>query len=230
MGNHKERYVSDKLQWEEIPLFGDVLSADIVEPGQNIRIVMNNRFQYAFLSLMFPDMGVQGSLASSIWLESEGERFPAGSPEFCLRVGSMIRHRGLMANISIRENLLLPFLYCGDEEKLQSAKSRVDEVAEFLGLEGLDTQAGERSGYTHALVSLGHCVLQEPDVIVAQEVHVGMSPDRLKKFAVKAREALEKLGSGVLYLSGSEHEGSGLKFIRTHQIVDDSVSDVSGIW
>ncbi|HKI60199.1 MAG TPA: hypothetical protein VKA23_04115 [Mariprofundaceae bacterium] len=222
--------MSDRLQWEEIPLFGDVLPADAVERGQNVRIVMNNRFQYAFLSLMFPDMGVQGSLASSIWLESDGKRFPAGTPEFCLHVGSMIRHRGLMANISIRENLLLPFLYCGDEVKLQRAKSRVDEVAEFLGLEGLDTQAGERSGYTHALVSLGHCVLQEPDVIVAQEVHVGMSPDRLKKFAAKAKEALEQLGAGVLYLSGSAHEGSGLKFVRTHQIVDDSVSDVSGIW
>ncbi len=222
--------MSDSLQWEEIPLFGDVLPADVVKRGQNIRIVMNNRFQYAFLSLMFPDMGVQGSLASSIWLESDGKRFAAGTPEFCLRVGSMIRHRGLMANISIRENLLLPFLYSGDEERLQKARSRVDEVAEFLEIEGLDTQAGERSGYTHALVSLGHCILQEPDVIVAQEVHVGMSPDRLQRFASKARDALEKLGSGVLYLSGSEHEGSGLTFVRTHQIVDDSVSDVSGIW
>ena len=222
--------MSDRLEWEEIPLFGDVLSADAVERGQNIRIVMNNRFQYAFLSLMFPDMGVQGSLASSIWLESDGKRYPAGTPEFCLRVGSMIRHRGLMANITIRENLLLPFLYSGDEAKLQRARSRVDEVAEFLGLEKLDSQAGERSGYTHALVSLGHCLLQEPDVIVAQEVHVGMTPDQLKKFAAKAKEALEQLGSGVLYLSSSEQEGSGLKFVRTHQIVDDSVSDVSGIW
>lgn len=222
--------MSDRLEWEEIPLFGDVLSADMVERERNIRIVMNNRFQYAFLSLMFPDMGAQGSLASSIWLESDGKRYPAGTPEFCLRVGSMIRHRGLMANISIRENLLLPFLYSGDEARLQRAKERVDEVAAFLELERLDSQAGERSGYTHALVSLGHCMLQEPDVIVAQEVHVGMTPARLKKFAAKAREALEQLGSGVLYLSASEDEGSGLNFVHTHRIVDDSVPDVSGIW
>lgn len=222
--------MSDRLEWEEIVLFGDVLSADVVERGRNIRIVMNNRFQYAFLSLMFPDMGVQGSLASLIWLEGDGKRYPAGTPEFCLRVGSMIRNRGLIANISIRENLLLPFLYSGDEAKLQKAKARVNEVAEFLELERLDSQAGERSGYTHALVSLGHCILQEPDVIVAQEVHVGMTPDQLQKFAVKAREALEQLGAGVLYLSASEYEASELDFVRTHQIVDDSVSDVSGIW
>ncbi|MFC1536373.1 hypothetical protein ACFL48_00990 [Pseudomonadota bacterium] len=222
--------MSDVLQWEDLKLFGDLLPADRVARGESVRIVMNNRFQYAFLSLMFPDMGEQGSLASSIWLQSGDERYLAGTSEFCLRVGSMIRHRGLMANLSLRENLLLPFLYCGDEGRLQKAKTRVDEVAEFVGLERLEQQAGERSGYTHALLSLGHCLLQQPDVIVAQEVHVGMSPDRAQGFREKAKAAVELLGSGVLYLSASEHEGSGLKFARTHEIVDDSVPDVSGVW
>jgi len=222
--------MSDVLQWDDLKLFGDLLPADRVACGESVRIVMNNRFQYAFLSLMFPDMGEQGSLASSIWLQSGDERYSAGSPEFCLRVGSMIRHRGLMANLSLRENLLLPFLYCGDEDRLHRAKKRVDEVAEFVGLERLEQQAGERSSFTHALLSLGHCMLQQPDVIVAQEVHVGMSPDRAQTFREKAKAALELLGSGVLYLSGSEHEGSGLKFARTHEISDDSVSDVSGVW
>jgi len=188
------------------------------------------RFQFAFLSLMFPDMGAQGSLASSIWLDSKGKQYQAGSPEFCQRVGSMIRHRGLMANISIRENLLLPFLYAADPDVLHRAREQADDVAEFLGLEGLDSQAGERSNYTHALVSLGHCMLKKPDVIVAQEVHVGMTPERLQMFSEKAREAVERLGSGVLYLSASEHEGSGLQFARSHTIADDSVPDVSGIW
>jgi len=222
--------MSEVLHWDDLKLFGDLLPADQVSRGDNVRIVMNNRFQYAFLSLMFPDMGEQGSLASSIWLQSEDVRYPAGSPEFCLRVGSMIRHRGLMANLSLRENLLLPFLYCGDEECLQSARDRIDEVAEFIGLDQLDQQAGERSGFTHALVSLGHCMMQKPDVIVAQEVHAGMSPDRLQLFRERAKAALDLLGSGVLYLSASEHEGSDLTFARTHEIIDDSVPDVSGIW
>lgn len=222
--------MSDVLQWNELMLFGDVLPADQVSRGENVRIVMNNRFQYAFLSLLFPDMGEQGSLASSIWLQSGDERYSAGSHEFCQRVGSMIRHRGLMANLSLRENLLLPFLYCGDEARLQRAKERVDEVAEFVGLERLEQQAGERSGYTHALLSLSHCLLLEPDIIVAQEVHVGMSPDRSQVFREKAAIALQELGSGVLYLSASVNEGSDLTFARTHEIVDDSVPDVSGIW
>ena len=220
----------DRLCWDEIMLFGDTLAADCVSPGDNVRIIMNTRFQYAFLSLMFPELGAQGSLASSIWLEREGKRFPAGSPEFCLYVGSMIRHRGLMANLSIRENLLLPFLYCSDQSYLDDAKARLEEVAEFLGLEGLDSQAGHRSSYTHALVSLGHCLLKKPDIIVAQEVHVGMSPERLAIFAEKARESVEMLDAGVLYLTSTPQEGSMLTFARNHEISNDSVPDVSGIW
>lgn len=222
--------MKDRLCWEEISIFGDKLPADSVSSGDNVRIIMNTRFQYAFLSLMFPDMGVHGSLASSIWLESGGERYPAGSLGFCQRVGSMIRQRGLMANLSIRENLLLPFLYDSDERHLTEAKERLDEVAEFLGLDALDTQAGHRSSYTHALVSLGHCLLKQPDIIVAQEVHVGMSPERLASFAEKARSAVEMLDAGVLYLTSTLYEGSLLTFARSHEISNDAVPDVSGIW
>ena len=57
-----------------------------------------------------------------------------------------------------------------------------------------------------------------------------MAPDRSQTFRKKARAALELLGSGVLYLSASVHEGSDLEFARTHEITDDSVPDVSGIW
>jgi len=211
-------------------LFGKRLKADCVSPGDNVRIIMDTRYQYAFLGLMFPDPGAQTKPSSSIWLESGEDRYPAGSPEFCQRVGSMIRQRGMMANLSIRENLLLPFLYGADEEALADARDRVDEVAAFLGLEGLDMQAGQRSSFTHALVSLGHCLLKRPDIIVAQEVHLGMSPERLAHFAEKAMQSVERLKAGVLYLSSSRHEGSRFVFARSHEMHGEEVSDLSGEW
>ena len=91
-------------------------------------------------------------------------------------------------------------------------------------------QAGERSAYTHALVSLGHGLLKRTDVIVAQEVHVGMPPERLQIFRDKVTEAMQKLEAGVLYLTASMHEGSGLEFSQTYEIECDNVPDVSGIW
>jgi len=222
--------VRNRLCWEELTLYGKQLEADCVSPGNNVRIVMDTRFQYAFLGQMFPDLGAPGTHDCSIWLDSGEERYPAGSPEFCKHVGSMIRQRGMMANLSIRENLLLPFLYGADEEALEEAKGRLEEVAAFLGLEGLDAQAGQRSSFTHALVSLGHCLLKRPDIIVAQEVHLGMSPERLAHFAEKAIQSVERLNAGVLYLTSSPNEGSRMTFARSHEISGEEAPEISGVW
>lgn len=223
--------MSNLLRWEGLTLFGQQLPDESIGRGENVRLVMNNRFQFAFLGDAFPVVRALDEAPAPIWVESGGERYYAGTPGFCMRIGSMIRNRGLMANLSIRENLLLPFLY-GDDRKLLARKEKdVDEVAEFVGLTPcLNEQAGERSAYTHALVSLGHCLLLQPDVIVAQEVHVGMPPERLQRFSEIATMALQRLGSGVLYITSSEHEGSGIVFHRTHTIEDDTVPDVSGVW
>jgi hypothetical protein len=58
-------------------------------------------------------------------------------------------------------------------------------------------------------------MLLHPAIIVAQEIHVGMSPDRLMRFRDMAIGALRQLGSGLLYLTSSEYEGSGVRFDRT---------------
>ncbi|MDX8396124.1 MAG: hypothetical protein R8K22_06895 [Mariprofundaceae bacterium] len=223
--------MSDELHWHDVTLFGQTLPADKVCRGESVRFVMNNRLQYTFLAYFFPDFELHNDDQSPVWIENAGKKFFTGDSEYCTRIGSMIRNRGLMANLSLRENLLLPFLYGSDSNKLKMAEKEVDEIAEFIGLtESLHEQAGERSAFTHAMISLGHCLLQKPDVIIAQEVHVGMPPERLKLFRETAVEALERLGSGMLYLTSSVHEGSGMSFVRTHEIEDDSVPDVSGIW
>jgi len=224
-------FVSDMLHWRAMDVCDKQLPADYICRGKHIRFVMNASMQHMFLSRFFPQFMLNEGDASHVWLEHLGKRVEAGKPAYCARVGSMIRRRGLLANLSVRENLLLPFLYTEDTSYLQKAEDEVDDVAEFLGLSSLlYEQAGERSAYTHALVSLGHCLLKRPDVIVVQEVHVGMSPERLHVFRDKAKEAMQKLQAGVLYLTSSMHEGSGLEFSRTYEIECDNVPDVSGIW
>jgi len=207
--------VSDTLRWRELDMHGGTVPSGKVSFGEYVRLVMDGRCQYDFMRHLFFEADA-GEEAWQVWLETDTASIQAGTPEFVERVGSMIRHRGLLANLSLRENLLLPFLYRGDSEKLQQAEKEIDEVAEFIGLApSLNEQAGERSAYTHALVSLGRCLLLHPDIIVAQEVHVGMPPERLAHFRALALEALNVLGSGVLYLTASEHEGSGVEFVRT---------------
>ena len=204
------------LWWQGLRLLDMQLPVASVGVGEHVRLIMDAPCQHAMMEKIIHRSQAGGADAWQVWLETEQGRFPVDAPEFHARVGIMIRHRGLLANLSLRENLLLPFLYHGDGERIAAAEHELDGVAERLGLAGmLHEQAGERSGYTHALVSLGRCMLLHPAVIVAQEIHVGMSPEHLERFRELAIAALAQLGSGLLYLTSTEHEGSGVHFDRT---------------
>ncbi|HKI62402.1 MAG TPA: hypothetical protein VKA31_08930 [Mariprofundaceae bacterium] len=208
--------MSDTLNWRELNMGFASIPAASVAYGEYLRLVMDSQFQMDFIYHVFPNSDGHGDTSWQMWLETEAASYPVGTPEFSCRIGSMIRHRGLLANLSLRENLLLPFLYRMDHAALLRATEEVDSVAEWLGMAStLDERAGERSSYTHALVSLGRCMLAKPAIIIAQEVHIGMSPERLAHFRELAEQALQQLGSGLVYLTATEHEGSGLAFSRT---------------
>jgi ABC-type multidrug transport system ATPase subunit len=222
--------VTGTLFWNELQLGRSVIPASHVELGEHVRLIIDFQYQYDFMQHLFTPADCLDAQSWEIWLETESASYHAGTAEFITRLGSMIRHRGLLSNLSLRENLLLPFLYSGNEESLEQAMDELEEVANWLGLSAiLDQQAGERTTYTHALVSLGRCLLIKPSIIVAQEVHVGMSPDHLDHFRKLSMAALERLGSGLLYLTASTNEGSGLNFSRTltveanHESFKDSV-------
>ncbi|MDQ6954149.1 MAG: hypothetical protein Q9M20_01750 [Mariprofundaceae bacterium] len=220
--------LSDALHWSLIPIYDQNVPADHICRGRHIRLIMNSRMQYMLLKHFFPD---HESSDHYVWLTHEKKNSAAGGALFCRHVGSMIRRRGLLANLSIRENLLLPFLYAEGGKSLEKAEHEVTEVAESLGLSALlYEQAGERSAYTHALVSLGRCILKKSSVIIMQEVHMGMPPERLQIFHHKVKQTIQCLGSGVLYLTSFQDEGSGLEFSQTHEIKCDNVPDMSGIW
>jgi len=202
-----------RMCWRDMRLLERALPAGCVSRGERKRIVMPRRCQYVWLHGLFPDQVLQGKEGWQLWLETDEASFQAGSRMFLDKVVSILNHRGIIANLSLRENLLLPFLYCGNEHALIQAEQDLPEVAVFLGLSGtLDEQAGERSAYTHGIISLGRCMLQKPDIVVAQDVHCGMPPHRLQRFRDFFLEAMESLQAGLLYLSTSEHDGSGIIF------------------
>lgn len=208
--------MTSTLFWRQLQLEHSVVPASHVHVGECVRLVINLQGQYEFMQQLFTQPHNLDEREWQIWLETDVASYHAGSGEFITRIGSMIRHQGMLAHLSLRENLLLPFLYQGDEQRLEQAMVELEEIADWLGLlEMLDQQAGERTTYTHALVSLGRCLLIRPSVIVAQEVHLGMPPDQLEHFRTLGMAAIEQLGSGLLYLTASPNEGSGLDFSRT---------------
>lgn len=204
------------LWWRNLRLLDRQMPGGSVGVGEHVRLVMDAPYQHAMMDQIIHRSQAGGADAWRVWLEAEQGRFAVDAPEFHARIGIMIRHRGLLANLSLRENLLLPFLYHGDATRIAGAERELDAIASWLGLaDVLHEQAGERSGYMHALVSLGRCLLSRPAIIVAQEIHVGMSPEHLERFRELAIAALARLGSGLLYLTSTEQEGSGVHFDRT---------------
>jgi hypothetical protein len=204
------------LFWRQLHLGRSTIPASHVNFGEYVRLVIDLQDQHDFMQHLFTPIDCPDEREWQIWLETDAASYHAGTSEFIIRLGSMIRHQGMLAHLSLRENLLLPFLYRGDQERLEQAMDELEEVADWLGLLAmLDQQAGERTTYTHALVSLGRCLLSRPPIIVAQEVHVGMPPEQLEHFKALSIAALERLGAGLLYLTESSNEGSGLDFSRT---------------
>ena len=217
--------MSDTLHWSALHLGQTMVPAATVAHGEYVRLVMNYHCQYAFMQHMFCLKEDDRENGWKMWLESNSNSYPSGTPEFSIRIGSMIRQRGLIANLTLRENLLLPFLYHGDQQRLERASDEIVEVARRFGIDSsLDEKAGERSTYTHAIISLTRCMLVKPAIIVAQEVHIGMPPEQLDRFRAFSMQALEQLGAGLLYLTGSVDEGSGLDYARTLTIVPDCQS------
>ena len=202
------------LHWRDMPLSGGSEWSGYVASGERVHAVAPLPDQFDWLDHCYRTEKEQH--VWRIWLETGSDSRRSGSQEFFGNVASMLIGRGLMANLSMRENLLLPFLYRTDSEALAKAAEAVDDVAEYLGVtEHLDERAGERSTYTHALVSLGRCMLQRPEMIIIQDIYIGMMPERAARFRELSLPVFDELQSGILYFSGSQHEGSGLRFDRT---------------
>ncbi|MDX8391577.1 MAG: hypothetical protein R8K53_03290 [Mariprofundaceae bacterium] len=208
-----------RLCWKKMRIVdADVLAGDVAR-GEILRLVMPRRHQLAWLQMMLEDMPERPQQDSHVWLETPETTVGSGSEMFFRRVVCLLHQQGVLANLSLRENLLLPFLYRGAGEEIQRADDLLPEMADWLGIGNkLDEQAGERSGYMHALISLGRAMLMKPDILIVQDIHVGMQMHQLQRLRILFGEALARLGSGVLYLSSSAHDGMEIDFCRSLEL------------
>lgn len=198
----------NRLCWKSIRLRDIEIPAGHVSSGEKWRQVMPRNHQFDWLKrLSLP--------ASDVWLETD-EGDIRGGEAFAGRVCFMLFQRGMLANLSLRENILLPFLYRGENNEMVRASAELPGLAKRLDIaDKLDDQAGERSVYMHALISLARIMLLRPDFIVVQDVLTGMQPHHQDIFRRLFCAVVEELGLGVLYLSASVQEGSGLEFCQS---------------
>jgi len=210
--------VNIALHWNDLTLCRATLPNDHVKRGERVHCIMPEAAQKELLEMLFLCPLSQGCMESkTLWI-TQGERtLHAGGDEFCQHIACMLQHRGLLANLTLKENLLLPALYSDQKDVLQRAEQALPYVADFLDMQDkLHEKAGERPPYVHALMSLGHCLLKKPAIVVAQHMYTGMEEEYAKKFRRKMLRALKVWNPGVLYLSRSHVAQLTFPFDRTH--------------
>ncbi len=220
--------VNIALYWDNLTLQQATLPAHHVKQGERVHVMMPEKAQQLFLDMVFRcPLSQDDTLEQHVWLSNGGQKVLAGSDAFCRHLACMLRQRGLLANLTLKENLLLPFLYADRKEDLKHAEKALMDVVEFLDMQDkLDEKAGERPPYIHALISLGHCLLKKPSIVVAQDVHWGMTEEHSQRFQRKMLCALKTWNPGILYLSSAVPEHAELPFQRTCTLEGDVSSNM----
>lgn len=198
-----------RLSWKVMQLFDIQVPAGELGPGDRQRLVMPRRYQFEWLNRMLAGDG-------SVSLVTPAGEQSGGGESFSRLVACLLHQRSTLANLSLRENILLPLLYRGRAAELEAAMQALPGIAARLDIGArLDEQAGERSAYMHGLIGLARVLLQKPAFIVVQDAHSGMQLHRLESFRALFCDIVDELQAGVLYLTASRQDVSGLEFCRS---------------
>ncbi|MDX8383489.1 MAG: hypothetical protein R8M45_05370 [Ghiorsea sp.] len=141
-------------------------------------------------------------------------------------VGMVLNGKGLVANITIEENIMLPFLYHNHAQEIDQAHLQLERVATTLGLhEKLGERAGLRSPLTHGLVSLCRCLLQQASFVVMQQPCASMSVKEAEYFRPLAKRVIESLDSGMIYLTTSADDTGSFTFSSSLNLTPREVDE-----
>lgn len=132
-------------------------------------------------------------------------------------VAVVLDGRALLANISIQENIMLPFLYHHDVQKLNYAQAQLQTVAATLGLNKiLHEKAGLRSPLVHALVGLSRVMLQQASFVILQQPFSSMDKQETITFTRLVKDVVKSSGLGMVYLTASTEDQADFEF--THYV------------
>jgi phospholipid/cholesterol/gamma-HCH transport system ATP-binding protein len=174
----------------------------VIEPGEMLIIRTPRDDQH--LLLIHQLLGLEETLAGKIRLF--GKEFPArGSKEMSAlrsRIGVVFARSGLISNLKVLENLLLPVQYhklplAGPAEELAlAALERVGYHGAPMALPGL------LSSFERKQVVLARAMLCDPDLMIYDALFNGLNEGERGRFLALVHEIHgEKAGRASLFLS-----------------------------
>ena len=210
----KSIFATTHLGWQEQVLEeGCIMPAYQLEKGNRVHIACPEQCQMQLLKHWFEPH-------SSFGVAKQGSKKPVKG--FGHEVGVVLNRRALIANLTIGENIMLPFLYHYQEPKtLLPIQQKLLMVAENYGISDiLAERAGLRSPLVNSLVALCRSVLQEADFLIFQQPHLSMDEHDAARFFTLAKQAVNSLDAGMIYLSTSTAVPDGFSFIERLDLLE----------
>lgn len=198
------------LSWPSIKLNHWVLKHTQLSWHDHCFIHIPESIQKSWLQhLFFPTTHTQPTLILHLQQQTYGVHHPV----FWQHIKVIMCHDGLLANLTLYDNLLLPALY----HQHPISNKQVKEVITLLDLtEQIHQQAAERDNELHARIALGQCLLYPPKMIVIQDICTSLSPKNKHCFYDLLHIVLQRTGAGLCYISSSEHVSFPVHF--SHQL------------
>jgi ABC-type sugar transport system ATPase subunit len=127
------------------------------------------------------------------------EKDLAGVPPHKRNVALVFQNLALYAHLSVRDNLAFGLNH---EKRTQAGKSRVDEVARFLGLEGLLSRyPAELSGGEQQRVALGRAIVRRPAALLLDEPLSSLDAPVRRGLRRQLKRVQRDLGVPTMYVT-----------------------------
>ncbi len=209
--------IKPRLSWPETALEQRCfLPAVTLAQGESLQLICPEYCQSLLLEFWFSER-------SNLSVRAAGHK--KRYKTFGHAVAVVLNGKALVANLTIRENIMLPFLYHYDSEMAIQAQSQLQRVAEMFGLSSiLFERAGVRSPLVHGLVSLCRAVLQQAHFIVMQQPCASMDVQEAEAFSKLAKHAIKGLDAGMVYLTTSAEDQGGFSFAKQIGILGDGAT------
>ena len=159
-----------------------------VAPGETVALLGTNGAGKSTLLRVISGLGV----ASRGVVRLHGRTITYADPELRARVGvvQLMGGNATFSSLSVEENLRMAgFLY--DESELRTRIDAVmDRFPELLELRRM--RAGDLSGGQQQMLALGMALLHEPDVLIIDELSLGLAPVMVQRLLATVQELKEQ--------------------------------------
>lgn len=194
------------LKFDNVQLRGFVPISFELKSGDSAKIIScSNEDRDVFVSLLFgirkPDSGGVFLFGEDIYSVSESEYI-----KIFKRIGVVLESGGLISNLKVGENIILPAIYHKRGE-LHDLEIRTKELFSMIGIpeERVKELMGRLPGtllqYEKKIVGLFRAILMEPEMMIFISLFDGLSPE-LRSRLIRIINDFRK-DRAILYMSSN---------------------------